>query len=58
MNGLRFKSDNGWVMGGGWGRSYPGLGRVFEWVYGCWGGLVLKTSNLSPCPVPLVVKLE
>lgn len=39
-------------LGRGWSR--PGLGRDV-WV-GLWmlGGLVLKTSNLSPCPVPLV----
>lgn len=27
-------------------------------LFGGVGGLVRKTSNLSPCPVPLVVKLD
>lgn len=54
----------GWRGERGW--SCPGLGmggvRKGRWFGGVvvdgWGALVRKTSNLSPCPVPLVVKLN
>lgn len=42
-----------WVGDGERGWSCPGLG-MGGWV----GGPGQKTSNLSPCPVPLVVKLN
>lgn len=46
-----------WVGDGERGWSCPGLG-VGGWGSGWVGGPGQKTSNLSPCPVPLVVKLN
>lgn len=60
MNGLRFRVRQ-WVGVEG------SVGLVLSWsrwVRGLWvgwwvgGGPGRKTSNLSPCPVPLVVKLN
>lgn len=45
----------GWVKGSGSGLGF-GMGGV--WGGGWVGGPGQKTSNLSPCPVPLVVKLN
>lgn len=48
-----------WVGDGEWGWSCPGLGIGLGGGGGGWvGGPGQKTSNLSPCPVPLVVKLN
>lgn len=45
----------GWVKGSGSGR---GIWHGWVWGGGWVGGPGQKTSNLSPCPVPLVVKLN
>lgn len=71
MNGLRFKVRL-WVGDGEPGWSCPGLGEsgLGRWMgrgvgWGVGGGSgrknkikLKKTSNLSPCPVPLVDKLN